>query len=108
MYVIGVTVNSLAEFGENSILMGVKKDKLMLVAENYRVIHKIEVAGNISFTSSQLMPNFDWETFPFIVALGKKTLDIVNVKTGYRDVLIRGTADNDYRQRAMQITLLEG
>jgi len=44
-----------------------------------------------------VLPSFDVDNFPLIIIYSNDTFDIVNVRTGYREVLIRGNAKNDGR-----------
>ena len=50
MYIIGSAVNSLCEYRRDSLLMSVHKYNVILVSLNYKIIHKIEIAGNISIS----------------------------------------------------------
>lgn len=50
MYIIGSAVNSMCEYRKDSLVMSVHKYNVMLVSEKYKIIHKIEIAGNISIS----------------------------------------------------------
>ena len=68
-----------------------------------------------------MLPSFHWQNFPFLIDYGtiselasklwrkqSDSFDLVNVKTGHRQPLIYGSAQNDQfgRQRAAYITNL--
>ena len=46
------------------------------------------------------MPSFDMDSFPFIVSYGRNSFDLVNLKTGLVESLIKGSAGNISGQNA--------
>ena len=97
MYVIGSTIVSLCEYRENSFLLATKDEQQMLVTKDWQVVYTVKLEDNYNVTQNQVFPNFDENDFPFFVAVSRFSYDIINVKTGYREALIVGSALNDHR-----------
>lgn len=104
MFISGTQINSIAQFGENSLILSSHMDKVILVVVDWKIVKEHRPDEVTSFSQSQLLPNFDWEQFPFILVIGKRSLKLVNVKTGQRDELVLGSANNDSRQKALWFT----
>lgn len=46
---------------------------------------------NINKYSFNSFPNFDLDNFPFVVVSGESTFNILNVKTGWMDALVKAS-----------------
>ena len=67
------------------------KAKDLLLAANGHITKRIEDPdeGNGQKFWFSPLPEFDVETFPFVISSGLETFKIVNVKTGYMQDLIK-------------------
>ena len=80
---------SILEYGPNSILLGTQHSD-MLIIHNWKVIARIPDSNPNNSQKYWLssLPGFNAETFPFIVAQGNETINLVNVKDSYQEPLI--------------------
>ena len=74
-----------------------------MIAKEWQIVHKTDIEGDIGVSDILLFPDFNFEHCPFILELGKLTYNVVNVKTGNRDVLIAASAQNDLRQFGVRV-----
>ena len=70
----------------------------LFIVLNWKVIHKIidPDVKNVEKISFTLFPSFSLERFPFMVISGESSINIVNVSTGYEDVLIKARRSVDH------------
>ena len=63
----------------------------LFIVHNWKVVRRINDVDqkNINKYSINMFPGFDAEDFPFLVCSGESSFNIVNVKTGHMEVLIR-------------------
>ena len=97
VYISGCKVDSLCEFALGSLLLAVQTNNVILIVQNWLVVRETNVSGSFSVSESLLFPGFNVDNFPVIFELGKTSYSMLNVTTGNRDVLIQGSAQNDFR-----------
>ena len=95
-YIRGANIQSFCEIPGNLILVPLP-DKLLVVFK-WQVLQHIEVACDYTLSRHLTLPGFDIEDYPFIINFNQGRFELVNVRTGHRDVLIVGTAGNLYEQ----------
>ena len=104
VYVHGGNVNSAVAFAPNQLLLAVQSQNVMLIVNQWTVVHQTDVSGEtINVSESLLIPGFNIDNFPVIMELGKYSYNVINVLTGNRDVLIRASAINDVRQNPIYL-----
>ena len=115
LLLIGEIVDSFCEFAPNRFLLQLRESTELLIVHDWQVVKQTPVAGYYTIDKALLLPGFNEETFPFVVsydcgldysgkALKGKAFNLINVKTGFHEELIKGTAQNNYRQSAAFIT----
>ena len=107
VYISGFKVDSLCEFAPGSLLLAVQTNNVILIVQSWLVVRETNVSGSFSVSESLLFPGFNIDTFPVIFVLGKTSYSMLNVTTGNRDVLVQGSAQNDYRQHPVIMRGLE-
>ena len=83
MLIQGEQLESMCEFAKDMLLISVS-DGDLLVAENWRIVRRIEETdvGNIEKCILFPLPEFNPDSFPIFVSSGKHTHNVINVKTG--------------------------
>ena len=66
---------------------------VVLVIDDWMVTKQIPTAPGVWVLSNHMMlPGFDWDRFPFMVLCGVHTYDLLNIKTGVKSQLIKGSS----------------
>ena len=107
VYVSGGRVDSICEFSQGQLLLAIQSKNAILIAKNWVIVHQTEIEGNFSVSESMLLPEFESDSFPFMIEADKKSYNLVNAKTGTRTVLIRASAKLDVRQHGMRVKALD-
>ena len=107
VYVSGGRVDSICEFNHGQLLLAIQNKNAILIVKNWIVVHQTEIEGNFAVSESMLLPEFESDSFPFMIEAGKKSYNLVNAKTGTRTVLIRASAKLDVRQHGIRIRALD-
>ena len=107
VYVSGGRVDSICEFNHGQLLLAIQNKNAILIVKNWIVVHQTEIEGNFAVSESMLLPEFESDSFPFMIEAGKKSYNLVNVKTGTRTILIRASAKLDVRQHGIRIKALD-
>ena len=83
-------VKGMLEFAPNKLLVHIYP-KDMLVIHNWDVVHNIVESnpGNNTKNWFFTMPQFNIETFPFVITTGIETSTLVNVRDGTSQVLMK-------------------
>ena len=86
----GASVNSMLEFAQNKLILHLDPTDLLIVhdwiAAN-KVIKEIS-PGNDKKYLLRTLPGFDEETYPFVVASGSKTINLINVKENHMQIFV--------------------
>ena len=93
-------------YGANKILLQLFQSYDLLFVEDLKVIRRAKVPDGFTLGKCLLLPGFDEENFPFMLDYGtisdnyscrkvSNSYDLLNVKTGQRDLLLQGSAQND-------------
>ena len=75
---------------------------ILLILRDWTTIKYVEEQ---SLLTSQIywlakLPGFDDDTFPFCISHGSPTFNVINVKEGYNDVLVKAPEKHYYGQQA--------
>lgn len=83
-------IQGVCEYAPNKFIFYGRQEHLFLV-DNWRVTKRINDpdSKNINKYSINMFEGFNLEAFPFIVTSGESTFNLVNVKTGHMEVLIK-------------------
>ena len=83
-------IQGFCEYARNHFVFYGRQEHLYLV-KDWSVTRRINDpdSKNINKYSINMFEGFDIETFPFVVTSGESTFNIVNVKTGHMEVLIK-------------------
>ena len=82
MFLYKEKVYAVLEFAPDKMLLHIKPTDL-LVTHNWEVVSRIEDpnVGNIQKEWFCELPNFNEETFPFVLVTGTESFNLLNVKT---------------------------
>ena len=94
MLIIDHKVHSVCETPDGNLFIKLQADEMLLFVKNWQVINKIQVKQNFSLEKNLVLPSFDIESFPFVLSYGRDSYDLVNLKTGRVETLIKGSAGN--------------
>ena len=105
IFIRGDEVRSFTEVSERILLVPVQYSQKLLELVNWKVTRKLDVYRNgLNLASHLLLPGFDVEEFPFVLDYGTSNsggisiksdyFNLINVKTGSKSNLIRGSAQN--------------
>ena len=105
MLLKGEDVYSMLEFGRNQMLISVQLTD-MLIVNNWKVMFRITDSNPGNFQKCWLapLPGFNFESFPFIVASGHETINLINVKEYSIQPLIQSSSRNVRSQQAAFFT----
>lgn len=83
-------IQGFCEYAPNRMCFYGRQEHLFIV-HDWKVVRRINDANlqNINKYSINTFPGFDEEEFPFLATSGESTYNLVNVKTGHMEVLIR-------------------
>ena len=106
-------IDSICEIPGDKLLMQAGLD--LLVMSDWQIASKVTMTSGISLEKSSLIPDFDFELFPFIVDYGSTddnghsmikshSFNLVNIRSGRVDTLINGSAQNFMPQQAIFLT----
>ena len=106
-------IDSICEISGNRLLMQAGLD--LLVMSNWQITSKVAMTSGFNLEKSSLLPDFDFELFPFIVDYGttgndghslikSHSFNLVNIRSGRVDTLINGSAQNFMPQQAIFLT----
>ena len=93
-------ITAVLEFAKDKLLVAI--DGILLIVHEWKVVKRVDEP---SLTNSGIywlakMPGFDINTFPFCISQGSPTFNLINVKEGYNDILIKDTQKHKYGQQA--------
>jgi len=93
-------VQACKEYGPNSFCIFADMSQYLLIVQDWKVIHQITESdpGNTEKFWQHPLPGFDMEKFPFLISSGKESYNLVNVKDGTMQPLIKGTGYNSKAQ----------
>ena len=65
-----------------------------MLIHDWKVVKIIDeiLAGNGNKDWVKTLPNFDIDTYPFMLVTGKTTISLLNLKTGKLEPIIKGSA----------------
>ena len=83
-------IQGVCEYAKNEFVFYGRQEHLFIV-KNWEVSRRINDndSKNINKYSINMFHGFDLNDFPFIVTSGESTFNIVNVKTGHMEVLVK-------------------
>ena len=76
-------------------ILGTKKR--IAIVDDWKTIHLTDYFDGFPLAILQphhILPEFNFETFPFALAYEKDTFDLINLSTMQKDTMIRGAAQN--------------
>ena len=89
-------VQSCTEFAPNNIIVFADLSQCLMVLKDWKVVHELSQMdpGNTEKFWQAPVPGFDVDDFPFVLCSGKVSYNLVNIKTGIMQPLIKGSAFN--------------
>ena len=83
-------IQGVCEFAKNQFVFYGRQEHLFIV-KDWKVVKRINDSDskNINKYSINMFHGFDINNFPFIVTSGESTFNILNVKTGHMEVLVK-------------------
>ena len=88
MFIDGGDVRSFCAFSGKNLIVPLKESDEILITKNWKVTQKVHVSSKLTLGHHLLLPGFDIEEFPFLVTYADGSYDLINVRTGKKDVLI--------------------
>ena len=84
------SVESVLEYAPNKMAVTLHSPADLLIVHDWVVIKyiKISTIGDNRKHWVAALPNFNIETFPFILCSGKRAISLINVETFHSDVLV--------------------
>ena len=93
-------VQACTEFGPKRLCIFADLSQYLLIVQDWKIIHEIVETdpGNTEKFWQFPLPGFDMEDFPFLISSGKESYNIINVKLGTNQKLLKGTSFNSKAQ----------
>ena len=81
--------NSIVEIGYEHYLIGLAYSSDSVIVQDWNVRKRIEDVGGGTKFFTELMPFFNIDNFPFVIQKGMNGINLVNVKSGTTQTLIK-------------------
>ena len=91
-------VTSVLEFAPDKLLVVIQDGSDLLIVDKWTQIKTIKepsLANNGKYWLAK-MPGFDEETFPFCITHGNQTFNLINMKQGSMEILVKAYGKNRY------------
>ena len=90
--------NNFLEIGYEHYLFGLSYSADLVIVEDWKVSKRViaQDAGNDTLVFTELLPFFNIESFPFAISKGASSIQLVNVKHGTTQTLIKLKTANQY------------
>ena len=95
-------IQGACEYAKNQFIFYGRQEHLFLV-KDWEVTRRINDPDSKNINKYSLSPleGFDLDTFPFVVTSGESTFNLVNVRTGHMEVLIKAATSVLHAQTAI-------
>ena len=101
MYIRGGDARSMCALPAKSFFISLKNSESMLIVEDWRVTRTLDTLDELALGRHLLLPNFDLDAFPFMITYEMDTFFLLNIRTGHKDALIKGSARNEGKYPAI-------
>ena len=97
VYLYGDKLSSIVEIDDGKILAKSLERNVLLVLKDWEIIKEVEVKADCQLARSLLMPYFTLEHLPFVIHIGERSYDLVNILTNVSSPLCHVSAHNVVR-----------